>query len=99
AGMPSVEDARAALNDTGGGDIDNVSVSLVRTPEASVYHVEYDYMRLLLHEQLYISLEYGFIVRAETVETSGQLTYSLVTDFMQTGITGYAGADIFSPDA
>ena len=99
AGMPSIEDARAALGDGGGEDIDNVSVSLVRTPEASVYHVEYDYMRLLLHEQLYISLEYGFIVRAETTETSGQLTYGLVTDFMQTGITGYSGADIFHPGA
>jgi hypothetical protein len=52
------------------------------------------------HEQLWISLEYGFIVRAETRETGGnKLTYSLVTDFMQTGITGYSGVNIFSPDA
>ncbi len=104
AGMPSVEDIRVLLAGSGGETpetvriIDNISVSLVRTAENSVYHVEYDYMNLLLHEQLYISLENGFVVHAETRETSGNLTYSLDTDFMQTGITGYAGINIFTPE-
>lgn len=104
AGMPSVEDIRVLLAGSSGEnsepeqDIDNISVSLVRTAENSVYHVEYDYMNLLLHEQLYISLENGFVVHAETRETSGNLTYSLETDFMQTGITGYAGINIFTPE-
>lgn len=113
AGMLSVEDVRAALDNTAADntvekpgettgdvrDIGNVSVSLVRTVDSSVYRVEYDYTLFPLHEQLYISLEYGFIVHAETRETAANtLTYSLVTDFMQTGITGYPGVNIFSPD-
>lgn len=100
AGIPSAEDIRALLTGDAAGtaDIENISVSLVRTAENSVYHVEYDYISLLLHEQLYISLENGFVVRAETRETSGKLTYSLETDFMHSGITGYSGINIFKPE-
>jgi outer membrane lipoprotein-sorting protein len=113
AGMLSVEDVRAALGNTGADntdetsgetagsrDINNVTVSLNRSADSSVYHVEYDYLAIPLHEQLDISLEYGFIIKAETYETGeNTLTYSLVTDKMQTGITGYPGVNIFSPDA
>lgn len=104
AGMPSVDDILKRLTEKEREktdviqDIENISVSLIQTRENSLYHVEYDYLYLLLHEQLYISIENGFVVRAETRETSGILTYSLETDFMQTGIAGYTGSgDIFAP--
>lgn len=81
------------------GDVLNISISLIRTAKNSVYHVEYDCPDLPLHERLFVSIEYGFVTYAETRMTDGdEPIYILETEFMQTGITGYSGPDIFSPD-
>ena len=80
--MPSAEDNRVIIAADTAVDIDNISVSRIRTAENSVYHVEYDHMNLLLHKQFYISPENGFVIRQEIREKSGALTYNLGTSFI-----------------
>ena len=89
AGMPSVGDY---LSDE---TLENKSVTLVRSPSSNVYLLTGEYTGLGLTVSVYISLEYGLILRSETV-SGDETVYTCLTTYLEPSITGYSGTDIFT---
>lgn len=60
-------------------DVNNLTITLLRTESDNLYQVSYKYPSMNQTELLYISIEYGLVVKAETY-IGTDLVYSLSTE-------------------
>lgn len=76
AGMPDIELTR-------GEDAPEIEVSLVRSAQANLYYCVFDYEQLGQREELYFSIEYGIVLRAESY-VGDDVVYTLETESLDT---------------
>lgn len=60
-------------------DVTDLDITLVRSENDNVYKVTYSYIGILQYETVYISLEYGIVMNAETLYND-EIVYKMMTN-------------------
>lgn len=95
AGMPDLAAIYAILGSAEDSGAARLSVSLARRADANVYQITYGYADSDQTEEIYLSLEYGMIVRAASYMGQDQL-YLLETTSMTPALTDCDADTVFN---
>lgn len=76
-------------------DLVDLSAALARTAESNVYYLTYGYKDSSVTENVYLSLEYGLVVNAQSYD-EGEKIYQLTTTSLEPSLDGFDPEQLFT---